>query len=239
MNSLVAKANRRPSPDGHVDALDSSSHVHAVAGARRRDSDRGHDVLHLGDHFFVRDDERRVLRPVLRHGHENGGFQDDLGGPRGDGLRRPLRAPAASRSTPRVPLTRAPRPSQNSAWVLRTRREFLLAFTMIMLVAALSEALGYERRLLRQTALAAKGRGAALSAKDRALIAIAFTIHITLGYLLMLCAMTYQVELLFAVSVGLGLGHFVFNADTNPSERIDPCCGDEPPATEKSPLMNA
>ena len=109
---------------------------------------------------------------------------------------------------------------------------------MIMLVAACSEALGYERRLLRQASMAAKGRAAALGAKDRILIAAAFTIHITLGYLLMLCAMTYQVELLFAVSAGLGLGHFVFNADANPSERIDPCCGDEA-ATEKSPLMNA
>lgn len=105
---------------------------------------------------------------------------------------------------------------------------------MVMLVAAFSEGLGYERRMLRQRATA-RGR---ISLQDRSLIAIAFAVHITLGYLLMLCAMTYQVELLFAVSAGLGLGHFVFNADTSPGERIDPCCGDEA-STEKSPLVMA
>ena len=59
----------------------------------------------------------------------------------------------------------------------------------------------------------------------------------TLGYLLMLCAMTYQVELLFAVAAGLGIGHWAFNSDAAPTERADPCCGDvEAPPTEKSPL---
>lgn len=129
----------------------------------------------------------------------------------------------------------------NSAWILRTKREFLLAFAMIMLVAAFSEALGYERRTLRAAAVAAGGRRG-LSGRDRALVALAFAVHVTLGYLLMLCAMTYQVEFLFAVSGGLGLGHFVFNAEASPAERADPCCGDGAGgagASEKSPLVLA
>ncbi|KAJ8599896.1 hypothetical protein CTAYLR_002814 [Chrysophaeum taylorii] len=117
----------------------------------------------------------------------------------------------------------------NSGWVVRSRLDFLYAFVALMIAGAGSEVLGYARRQLRPKHM---------SARQKLFVAVAFTAHVILGYLLMLCAMTYQVEFLVAVSVGLGLGHFVFNADAPVNERPDPCCADDRSyTTEKSALL--
>ena len=118
-------------------------------------------------------------------------------------------------------------------WVLATRWDFLLAFALVMAAGAGSEALGYVRRRRRAAVLAAKGR---LALRDRVGASSLFMAHVLLGYLLMLCAMTYQFEFLFAVCVGLGAGHLAFDDDHVP-ERPDPCCGDVAP-TERSPLRD-
>lgn len=115
----------------------------------------------------------------------------------------------------------------NSAWVLQSRSDFLLAFVMLMLGGTLSEALGFERRMLK-----ARLAKASMSSQLRIVVATAFTLHVTIGYLLMLAAMSYEAEFLFAVAVGLGLGHFVFNADVGVGERHDPCCPDDVATTE-------
>ena len=80
-----------------------------------------------------------------------------------------------------------------------------------------SEALGYVRRRRRAAVVAAKGR---LSLRDRVVASLLFMAHVLLGYLLMLCAMTYQFEFLFAVCVGLGAGHLAFD-DGGVPERPD------------------
>ena len=121
----------------------------------------------------------------------------------------------------------------NAAWVLATRWDFLLAFVLVMAGGAGSEALGYVRRRRRAAVVAAKGR---LSLRDRVVASVLFMAHVLLGYLLMLCAMTYQFEFLFAVCVGLGAGHLAFD-DGGVPERPDPCCGDVAP-TERSPLRS-
>ena len=121
----------------------------------------------------------------------------------------------------------------NAAWVLATRWDFLLAFVLVMAGGAGSEALGYVRRRRRAAVVAAKGR---LSLRDRVIASLLFMAHVLLGYLLMLCAMTYQFEFLFAVCVGLGAGHLAFD-DGGVPERPDPCCGDVAP-TERSPLRS-
>ena len=121
----------------------------------------------------------------------------------------------------------------NAAWVLATRWDFLLAFVLVMAGGAGSEALGYVRRRRRAAVVAAKGR---LTLRDRVVASLLFMAHVLLGYLLMLCAMTYQFEFLFAVCMGLGAGHLAFD-DGGVPERPDPCCGDVAP-TERSPLRS-
>lgn len=49
-------------------------------------------------------------------------------------------------------------------------------------------------------------------------------IQVLCGYLIMLGAMTYSVEILFAVVLGLTAGYVVFNADAPPSKKAEPCC---------------
>lgn len=107
----------------------------------------------------------------------------------------------------------------DSSWTLSTRSSFLLAFACISLAAALTEALGSFRRRLKLPLVQSA----------------AFTAHAALGYLLMLCAMTYQVEFFVAVVLGLGIGHLLFNPDA--TERADPCCPHLDVKTESSALL--
>uniref|UniRef100_A0A7S3JTF2 Copper transport protein n=1 Tax=Aureoumbra lagunensis TaxID=44058 RepID=A0A7S3JTF2_9STRA len=111
----------------------------------------------------------------------------------------------------------------NSAWILKSRREFLIALVMILVLACLTEALGFERRLIRRAQCGRKS----LTNVDRCIDSTLFSLHVTMGYLLMLCAMTYQLEFLAAVAFGLGLGHFIFHSDDDSpirNVRADPCC---------------
>ena len=52
----------------------------------------------------------------------------------------------------------------------------------------------------------------------------AFTVQVTLGYFLMLAAMTYQGELFIAVVAGLGAGHMLLNVTQPVGETTDACC---------------
>ena len=61
----------------------------------------------------------------------------------------------------------------------------------------------------------------------RAAMASLFAVQATLGYFLMLIAMTYQGELFIAVIFGLGLGHAAFNVSAPVSESADACCVDD------------
>ena len=54
-----------------------------------------------------------------------------------------------------------------------------------------------------------------------------FGLNLTLGYLAMLVAMTYSVELFLCVVFGLCVGHFTFNTKTVVGESIDPCCASQ------------
>ena len=51
-----------------------------------------------------------------------------------------------------------------------------------------------------------------------------FGINLALGYMAMLVAMTYSVELFSCVVVGLIIGHAIFNMKQPVGESIDPCC---------------
>ena len=51
-----------------------------------------------------------------------------------------------------------------------------------------------------------------------------FGLNLGLGYLAMLVAMTYSLELFACVVLGLMIGHAVFNVKQAVGESIDPCC---------------
>jgi len=52
-----------------------------------------------------------------------------------------------------------------------------------------------------------------------------FAIHTACAYMLMLIAMTYQLELFISVISGLAVGHALFNLRAPVPESADPCCG--------------
>ena len=58
----------------------------------------------------------------------------------------------------------------------------------------------------------------------RLVIVCLFGLNLVSGYLAMLVAMTYSIELFACVVFGLCLGHFVFNTRSVVGESIDPCC---------------
>jgi len=53
---------------------------------------------------------------------------------------------------------------------------------------------------------------------------ILYSVNLSLGYLAMLVAMTYSVELFICVILGLSIGNIIFNSRMPVSENIDPCC---------------
>ena len=54
-----------------------------------------------------------------------------------------------------------------------------------------------------------------------------FGLNLILGYLAMLVAMTYSIELFLCVVFGLCVGHFTFNTKSVVGESIDPCCASQ------------
>jgi len=57
-------------------------------------------------------------------------------------------------------------------------------------------------------------------------MAFLFGVQVSLGYFLMLIAMTYQAELFACVVLGLSVGHALFNLQEPPSTNTDPCCAE-------------
>jgi len=43
----------------------------------------------------------------------------------------------------------------------------------------------------------------------------------------MCLAMSFSLEVLFCVVLGLMIGHYIFNAEEIPREKADPCCNDD------------
>ena len=51
-----------------------------------------------------------------------------------------------------------------------------------------------------------------------------YAFNMVVGYLIMLIAMTYSLELFLAVIVGLGIGHVTFNTDAPVGDSVTACC---------------
>lgn len=65
--------------------------------------------------------------------------------------------------------------------------------------------------------------------------------HLAIGYVCMLAAMTYSVEIFFCLLVGFALGYYKFaNFENPPSRTVDPCCAQlmENDVIGKEPLLS-
>jgi copper chaperone CopZ len=114
-----------------------------------------------------------------------------------------------------------------NSWRIGTASAFAIAFIGIVLMGILTEALTAFRRttIPRSTFLNQRPR------TRKVAMGLLYSVQVVLGYLLMLIAMTYQVELFIAVILGLGLGHTVLNTSAPVPETSDPCCVPPVPPT--------
>jgi hypothetical protein len=90
------------------------------------------------------------------------------------------------------------------------------AATLGFLVEALS---AYRREVFRRAR--ERGRQAKKS------LTLLHGAQAFIGYVLMCLAMTFSLEILFSVVLGLMLGHYIFNADDVPRGKADPCCNED------------
>ena len=71
----------------------------------------------------------------------------------------------------------------------------------------------------------------------RFLVVTLFGLNLVLGYLAMLVAMTYSIELFICVVIGLMIGHFIFNTKSVIGESVDPCCASQNQQGGSSPNL--
>ena len=64
-------------------------------------------------------------------------------------------------------------------------------------------------------------------AARKVLVIVLFGVNLILGYLAMLVAMTYSVELFLCVVAGLIAGHALLNSHMPIGETVDPCCASQ------------
>jgi len=107
-----------------------------------------------------------------------------------------------------------------SPWVLDSRLKFGIGCVGTMLAAIAVEWLVSLRRevLSRDSYKVWLGQAYPLA------WGLVYTAQVTLGYLLMLIAMTYSSILFLMVVLGLGLGHMLFNWRAPVAETSDACC---------------
>jgi hypothetical protein len=110
-------------------------------------------------------------------------------------------------------------------WTLDTPFKFAVGCLGVAALGFLIEALICFRRQISRRKIRILYRITAAS--RRLLLAFCFGLNLVLGYLAMLVAMTYSVELFFSVVVGLVAGHVVFNSGSAVGETVDPCCASQ------------
>jgi len=108
------------------------------------------------------------------------------------------------------------------SWTLDSVAAFVCAVVGTFAIAIFTEGLSCLRREHLSTSPWLRQRPLTFRLGLSAL----FTCQVTLGYCLMLIAMTYQLELFLAVMLGLGAGHLIFNVKAPVGESTDACCVD-------------
>ena len=100
-----------------------------------------------------------------------------------------------------------------NAFTLDTAAKFIVACFGILALGILAEALVAFRRSRAEKGVAGRFEAA-----------IGYGLQLALGYLLMLAAMTYAVELFMSAITGVALGHALFRTDR---AAAPPCCAPE------------
>jgi len=119
------------------------------------------------------------------------------------------------------------------AWTLDSRLKFSFACIGVMLLGILVEFnIFVRRKLTTRRRISAYLRATTPSIRRLASIFL-FGFNLFLGYLAMLVAMTYSIELFMCVILGLMIGHAAFNMRQPVGETIDPCCA---PSQDQAPL---
>jgi len=109
------------------------------------------------------------------------------------------------------------------SWVLDTRTKFAFGCIGVILLGIAIEGLLCLRREIQSRKILLRIRGLT----RRASIIFLFALNIGSGYLAMLVAMTYSVELFICMVLGLVIGHGIFNTDASVGESVDPCCASQ------------
>ncbi len=105
-----------------------------------------------------------------------------------------------------------------NAWTLDEPWKFALGCVGVALMGVAAEALIWYRRY-RQNQVYTGSRLAWMMIEM-----LCYAASLMLGYLAMLVAMTYSVELFLSVCLGLVVGHVIFNLSAPVGETADPCC---------------
>merc|ERR1712112_234458 len=109
------------------------------------------------------------------------------------------------------------------SWVLDTKTKFVIACFGVLLLGIAIEGMLCLRREIQSRKILLLIRGLT----RRACIISLFALNIASGYLAMLVAMTYSVELFVCMVVGLVAGHAFFNSEAPVGESVDPCCASQ------------
>jgi len=110
-----------------------------------------------------------------------------------------------------------------NSWVLNSREKFGIGCVGVILLGIAIEGMLCLRRLLQSRKILPRLRGVS----RRAAIIFLFALNIASGYLAMLVAMTYSMELFLCMVVGLVAGHAFFNSEAPVGESVDPCCASQ------------
>lgn len=100
-----------------------------------------------------------------------------------------------------------------TSWTLDTSGKFCLALLFVFLLAISTEAISKYRHTLARR-------------RDRVrwMQTCLHGIHAATGYILMLATMTYAVEMLVSVILGLVVGYVIFGGDSYSHVTTNPCC---------------
>jgi len=109
------------------------------------------------------------------------------------------------------------------SWVLDTRTKFGFGCVGVIILGIAIEGMLCLRRELQSRKILLRISGVA----RRVLIVVLFSLNIASGYLAMLVAMTYSVELFICMVIGLVVGHAIFNTGAAVGESVDPCCASQ------------
>jgi len=110
-----------------------------------------------------------------------------------------------------------------NVWILDTKAKFVFGCVGVILLGVFVEGMICIRRLVQTKKIL---RSVPALPRRIGIITL-FGLNIGFGYLAMLVAMTYSVELFLCMVIGLVIGHAVFNSSAPVGESVDPCCASQ------------